>query len=91
MARHETFTLDSETAFHAATMRGICAKAHETGTSVSLTVQKRDTGEVSTRTGQVLAFSGMPGLSTDSVTVETVAGPRTFNTWLIRSAEIVGE
>ncbi len=90
MSRHATFTLDSETAFHAATMRGICARAAEDGTSVTLIVQNRETHEVSTRIGEVIGFGGQAGLSTDCVTVDTDKGPRTFNTWLIRSAEIVG-
>lgn len=90
MARHATFTLDSETALHASKIRKELLQANGDGIGVRIVVAKRDTGEVSTREGIIVGWSGIPGMSNDSVTVETDKGPRTFNVWLIRSVEIVG-
>lgn len=90
MARHETFSLDSETALHAAHMRHTLTQANGDGMGVRFTVAARDTGIVTERTGTIVGWGGIPGMSSECVTVETDKGPRTFNVWLIRSVEIVG-
>lgn len=87
MPKHITFTLDSETASQAATVRTTLEAAHEAGTPVRFTVVGRDSHEVTERVGTVEGFAGTPGLSSDSVTVKTEAGYKTFNVWLIRTIE----
>jgi len=90
MARHETFTLDTETAAHAATIRQTLMVAVSEGIPVSFTVIGRDSHIMTDRMGTVVGFSGAMGMSSECVTVDTDKGPRSFNVWLIRSAEIVG-
>lgn len=90
MARHITFTLDSETARHAARIREALKSAAQESLPVSFTVQGRDSGTVTERVGMVQGFSGQPGMSSESVTVETPAGYRTFNVWLIRTIQMGG-
>lgn len=91
MARHETFTLDNETALHAANMRQSLMTAHSDGLPIAFTVQGRDNGIVTDRTGEIVGFVGDYGLSNEAVLVETDKGMRTFNVWLIRSIQVVGE
>lgn len=88
MARHNTFTLDSETAAHAERMRDVLKTADSAGRGVSFSVQGRDSGTVTYRTGTVIGFSGDYGMSTETVLVDTDKGPRSFNVWLIRSIQI---
>lgn len=90
MARHHTFTLDPETAAHAASIRQTLMVADSNGEPVRFTVQGRDSGKVTERFGNVVGFTGQPGMSSESITVETEAGYRTFNVWLIRTIQIVG-
>lgn len=90
MARHETFTLDTETAAHARTVGAVLAEANAQGSPVALTVKARDTGAISYRTGTVESFSGCQGMSNDSVTLNTDKGFRTFNVWLISEVAIIG-
>lgn len=89
MARHATFTLDTETAAHASRIRESLMMAVSDGNPVSFTYQNRDTGQVTNRRGEVVAFNGgAPGLSSESVLVECDGIPKTFNVWLIRSIQV---
>lgn len=90
MARHETFTLDAETAAHAADIRHTLCVADSDTLTVEFDVMGRDSHAITHRVGTVIGFTGTPGLSSEAVTVETDKGPRTFNVWLIRSIQIVG-
>lgn len=89
MARHETFTLDPETATRAARMAKALHAAQERGAAVTVTYLKRDdmARTPHTRTGTVGGFHGIPGLSSDSVLLECADRPATLNTWLILKVE----
>jgi hypothetical protein len=90
MARHETFTLDNETATRAAAIRHTLTQANGEGIGIRFTVEGRDTHAITERQGVIVGWAGIAGLSNEAITVETDKGPRTFNVWLIRSVEIVG-
>jgi hypothetical protein len=89
MPRHETFTLDPETADVAAENRRVLMMAVSEGVPVMFTYRKRDTGETSVRSGECVAFTGTPGMSNEAMLMETEDGTRTFNVWLMRSVSIV--
>lgn len=91
MPRHETFTLDPETAMHAANMRTPLMHAVSDGLPIRISVEGRDSGIVTDREGTIIAFCGERGMSNEAILMDTDKGTRTFNVWLIRSVEIVGE
>lgn len=88
--RNELFTLDPETAAHAAEIRDTLNQAMGEGMGIAFTVESRKDHTVSDRVGTIVEFHGSRGMSNDSVVVDTDKGPRTFNVWLIRNVEIVG-
>lgn len=85
MAHHDTFTLDADTAAHAATVANTLRAAG--GLPVRFLVAHRDdpARTLTERTGTVVKFTGAAGMSSDSVLMETPEGFKTFNTWLIAS------
>lgn len=83
--RHELFTLDTATAARTAPIRESLMVAHSDGKTVTVTGTKRDSTERFTRTGDIVGFVGSIGMSNEGIVIDTDAGPRTFNVWLIDS------
>lgn len=77
--RNETLTLSSTSVAHATRMRD----ALPVGSSATVTVENRSTGQVSTRSVSVLAHVGDVANSTGAVKVLTSEGYRTLSLWLI--------
>lgn len=92
--RHNTFTLDSETAAKAKAIRDTLEQANGDGIGVRISVMARDpkpgVNPISERVGPIVGWAGVQGMSNETVLLDTDKGVRSFNVWLIRSAEIVG-
>lgn len=88
--RHNTFTLDSETAAKAKAIRDTLEQANGDGIGVRIAVVGRDTHTLTERVGAIVGWAGVQGMSNETVLLDTDNGVRSFNVWLIRSAEIVG-